>query len=188
MRGFLLFLAVAFPVVLASPTFWWLVQSEVGAAPGAIIEQDGAARATLLGPRSHWPDWAQLPENWTLTPRSSYASAPGHPAQGFGAASFAQPVRPAIAALTQHLTEAGWQVAAMRYRVADPTIPPRPLLVCTLTARRGEGEGERTLMFGFQLEPADAGASIFWIEGPKLASWGTEPAEMPPWTEARAGC
>lgn len=51
-RGFLIFLAIAFPIVLLSPGFWMLVEMEVGALPMTLIHQDGRRQDSMTGPKS----------------------------------------------------------------------------------------------------------------------------------------
>ncbi len=188
MRGFLIFLAFAVPVLLANPVFWWLVQAEVGAAPSVIVESDGVSRHTTIGPRSPWPEWARLPAAGEVTPHAYYAAAPGHPAMGHGEIALSAPSPASIAALARALEAEGWAVTAVRYRVAEPTLPPTPLLVCALTARRGAGADERTMVFGFQLAPLSGAASVAWREGPPLPSWHSTQETLPAWTEPQAGC
>jgi hypothetical protein len=185
MRGFLLFLACAAPVVLASPSFWWLVQSETGAAPGVIVEADGAERQTFIGPRSPWPDWPLLPEGGTLRPGAYYGPAPGHPAQGFGDVSLSNAVRDEIGPLQRALAREGWSVTAVRYRLAEPGA--HWLTLCTITARRATSDGEATVQYGFQLEPAHRSLSVHWIEGPPMPSWPSMET-LPAWSEPQAGC
>ena len=77
MKGFLIFLAFAFPVVLVSPFFWSLVRMEWGAERIGYHYKDGVAQWASLGPRSPWPRWALVPEGMKLTIRASYEPAPG---------------------------------------------------------------------------------------------------------------
>jgi len=55
-----------------------------------------------------------------------------------------------------------------------------------LTARRADREGERSLVYGFQLAPAARSVSLHWVEGAvaELANDG----HLPEWTEPKAGC
>jgi hypothetical protein len=89
MRGFLVFLAVAFPVVLLSPFFWSLVKMEVGAervgyghktADGKMVTQ-----WATLGPKAPWPGWAIVPAGAKLTVRANFEAAPGYDATGTAA-------------------------------------------------------------------------------------------------------
>jgi hypothetical protein len=82
-KGFLIFLAVAFPVVLVSPFFWSLVRMEWGAEPVGYHYKDGVTQWAMLGPKAPWPRWAIVPEGSKLTVRARYQPAPGHPAIGY---------------------------------------------------------------------------------------------------------
>src|SRR4030095_12817717 len=84
MRGFLIFLALAFPVVLLSPFFWSLVRMEVGAERVGYGYHDGVTQWAMLGPKASWPGWAVVPEGATLTVRANFEAAPGHSAMGYG--------------------------------------------------------------------------------------------------------
>jgi hypothetical protein len=75
----------------------------------------------------------------------------------------------------------------MRYRVAEPSLPPRYLTICTLTARRSQANGDQTVMYGFQLDPALDGASVHWREGAPLPSWPRFET-LPAWTEPQPHC
>ncbi|MBY0423490.1 MAG: hypothetical protein K2Q06_14380, partial [Parvularculaceae bacterium] len=83
LRALLILIACAVPVVLMSPSFWPLVNMEFGAQPVGVVHHDGVAQATVLGPRSPWPDWAVTPEVERFRIETYYAPAPGHPALGF---------------------------------------------------------------------------------------------------------
>src|SRR4029450_10926047 len=88
MRGFLIFLAFAFPVVLASPFFWSLVRMEVGAERvGYGHKTPGGGMVTqwaTLGPKAPWPAWAVVPQGARLTVRANFEAAPGYDAVGYG--------------------------------------------------------------------------------------------------------
>src|SRR5262249_5761759 len=87
MRGFLIFLAVAFPVVLASPFFWSLVHMEFGAERVGYVHGKGPGRVTqwaTLGPKAAWPRWALVPAGAKLTVRANFEAAPGFGASGYG--------------------------------------------------------------------------------------------------------
>lgn len=170
MRGFLIFLALATPVVLASPVFWWLVESEVGAAQSTIVEADGAVRNTYLGPRSPWPAWVVTPAGAKRTVRSYYSAAPGHAAAGYAELDYRSDARTELAALTQRLVAEGWTVTTARLDTLDPSLPPQPLTLCTLAAERTDNGG-RTLRYGFQLTPQSRTGRVHWAEGPPLPGW-----------------
>ena len=64
MKGFLIFLAVAFPIVLMSPSFWSLVRMEWGAERIGYVYGKGPTRVTqwaTLGPRRHGRNGRSFP-------------------------------------------------------------------------------------------------------------------------------
>lgn len=187
MRGVLLFIAISVIVLIANPTACWLVQSEVGAAPGVIIEQDGVPISTFSGPKSPWPEWAAAPEGAKLTPASYYADAPGHPSMGWGRATLAEDPADAVPRLTEALAAAGWTVTPFQYRMQEPSLPPKWIAGCSVMARRGKPGAEQTVLYGFVVNPAERGVMIHWRAGPPLPPWQTVDT-LPEWTQPKAGC
>ncbi len=171
LSGFVLFLLCAGAALALNPLFWDLLNMEYGAAHYGVVEANGAARAVVHGPKGPWPDWATAPEAAPVRPVVSYSAAPGHPATGFGDASIEAAPLAAARATKAALQGAGWTVEESRFDGAEPSLPPRPLVLCQLMARRDDPE-PRTLIYSFQIEPAAASARIHWIEGAPPAAWG----------------
>lgn len=161
MRGWLIFLALAAPLVLLNPLFWWLVGTEIGASAVTYVEKDGARRDALLGPHAPWPDWARLPDRYRLIVRSQFASAPGYPASGLGEIEFSTTLRDAVADVQRELTQAGWQVTTVLATTYVPSLPPRPVLTCVLTATQSEPH-VRSITIAF--DQVDRVARIHWLE------------------------
>jgi hypothetical protein len=140
MKRFLIFLAIAFPVVLASPFFWSLVNMEFGAervgyghktADGGMVTQ-----WATLGPKAAWPDWAVVPEGARLTVRANFEAAPGHNAVGYGDIDAANSPKLAASRYEEALRSAGWQVRVGRFDSTSPDIPPRPIHWCIVQGRK----------------------------------------------------
>ena len=163
MRGWLIFLACAAPLVLANPIFWWLVGTELGASAVTYVERDGGQRDALLGPKAPWPDWARMPQRFPLTVKSHIGAAPGHPATGGGDIELPGAAHDAVAELRRELTASGWQVSTVLVTTARPSLPPRQVKTCVLTATQTEPH-VRTIMIAIDEAPASGFASIYWRE------------------------
>ncbi|MDX2233333.1 MAG: hypothetical protein NW200_02430 [Hyphomonadaceae bacterium] len=173
LRGLLILLACAVPVLLASPAFWWLIESETGAAPGGIVEHDGAARATTIGPKSPWPDWAPVPADAELTVRTYYADAPGHAATGSADLALARPAREEVDALKTRLAAEGWSVTTGRFDTTDPA--HTRFSMCTIVARQA-APAERVVTYGIPLTPSkEIGPRMFWSAGAPIGTWTPPP-------------
>jgi hypothetical protein len=170
MKGWVIFMALAAPIVLTSPVFWWLVQFETGAAQGTVVEHDGVARASSMGPRSPWPDWVSAPENAKLTVRTYLGDAPGHPAMGYGDLAFARPPLAELEALSRRPGEDGWSIASVRYDTVEPTLPPRNATVCVVTAQRADPH-PRTIMYSLMLGSSQG--RVHWSSAPPPPGWAT---------------
>lgn len=174
MRGLLIFLAIAAVLTVANPAFWWIIDSHVGAAPASYVEHDGIKRDAAIGPKSPWPEWVPLLPGAELVVESHFAAAPGHAEQGMGQARFAEPVEAAMAQLVERLDADGWTVGRSRFAGTEPSTPPRPLVVCTITAER-TSPAVQSVTFRFQIQPAADSASVFWIMGPAPEILGARP-------------
>jgi hypothetical protein len=162
MRGWLIFLACAAPLMLLNPMFWWLVGTETGASAVAYV-RDGVRQDALLGPKAPWPEWARLPERYPLTVQSSFAAAPGQPATGVGDLEIPRTRREAVAEWRAELTAAGWQVTTVLVTTALPSLPPRQGKMCILTATRTE-PSVRSIMIAIDEVPVGRVARIHWRE------------------------
>lgn len=167
MRGLLIFLLCAAGVAMASPVFWWLVAAHVGAAPTTYIEPSGVAREALLGPKAPWADWVVLPEG-RLTVSSWFGAAPGYAEQGLGDVVMSEKASTALPALKEALDAAGWTIATSRLDTAEPSLPPRPMTLCSVSARM-PGTA-RSATYVFQIAPGAARVRVSWHvgEGPGL--------------------
>lgn len=176
LSGIVILLLCAGAIFLANPSSWRLLNMIYGEARYGLIEADGAARTAVHGRKGPWPAWAMAPEGARVAPVVSYSAAPGHPAQGFGDAPIKAAPIAAMRALKSALEADGWTVAESRLDAAEPTLPPRPLVLCILRARRA-GPAERSLLYSFQLEPPAASARIHWVEGAHPAGWDYPPTD-----------
>ena len=164
MKGFLIFLAVAFPVVLASPFFWSLVRMEWSAERVGYVHESPRGRVTqwaTLGPKAAWPDWALVPEGAQLTVRANFEAAPGHAAIGYGEIGGKSPPRDTVERYEGALRAAGWTVRVGRFDSAYPEIPPRPLHWCIVQASRGA----QVLQTSVDIDEKETVGRIHWTEG-----------------------
>jgi hypothetical protein len=165
MKGFLIFLAIAFPVVLASPFFWSLVNMNFGAQRIGYIHKDAhGGRVTqwaTLGPKAPWPGWALVPAGANLTVRSNFDAAPGYNATGVGDIAAKASPRATAEHYETALRQAGWTVRIGRFDAASPDIPPRPIHRCIVEGRRGS----RVQRMSVDIAEADTVGSLNWTEG-----------------------
>lgn len=175
MRGLLIFLAIAFPIVLASPTFWWLVESEVGAAPVGYGRVDGSVQQALLGPKAPWPEWVSTPEGAKLTVRAWFGPAPSEIESGFGDLSFGGDTQKVIDAYRAKLRSEGWNVEGSFFSAPLPEIPPRQMEACILRATRN-GADTRIIQASFEFKPGPGYGSVHWAMAP-MPTWSTPGSE-----------
>ena len=161
MRGFLLFLALAFPVVLASPFFWSLVNMEFGAERVGYTDQAGVTQWAMLGPKAAWPAWAVVPEGAKLTVRANFEPAPGHPAIGYGDLGGTLPAKQAVQRYEQALRRAGWTVRTGRFDTTSPDIPPQPIHWCIIEGRLGG----RVQQMSVDIVDGPTVGRLHWTEG-----------------------
>lgn len=163
MRGFLIFLAFAFPVALTSPFFWSLVNMEFGAERVGYVQQSGVTQWAWLGPRSPWPVWAPKPEGADFTVRSHFEAAPGMMAMGMGDVDIDKAAPAATADYAAQLVQAGWTVKRYTFDTIAPELPPRPMRWCLVQAQKS------THSLTLRLEGTTANTSngvLHWAEGP----------------------
>ena len=164
MRGFLLLLVLAFPVVIASPVFWSLVAMEFSAAPVGYGQQDGTVQPALLGPKAPWPGWAEVPEYTDLRVRAWFGPGSSAPEMGYGDLKVNAEPRAAAGAYAKRLTDEGWQVETATFRSVLPELPPQPLEWCIVRAVRGGGD-PRVVSASFELKPRAGGGRMHWSKG-----------------------
>jgi hypothetical protein len=163
MRGFLLFLAIAFPVVLASPFFWMLVRMETSVQEVHYGHQDGTVQRAWLGPLAIWPDWAIAPAHGQLRVRSHFEATVTAPASGMADVSVKQAPRTSVDAYVRALESHGWTVETYTQDVALPELPPRRMRMCHVDARRKDPL--RTLLLSVDGDAATTEGSLYWSLG-----------------------
>jgi hypothetical protein len=168
-RGLLIFIAIAFPIALASPTFWWLVQTEVDAAPVGYGRADGSVQQALLGPKAPWPEWVSRPEGAKLNVKAWFGPGATEPESGFGDLVVGGEPRKVIAAYRSKLEAEGWKVDANMFHAALPEIPPRRLDTCVMRAVRSDAD-PRIIQASFELAPDPGNGSIHWAMQP-MPGW-----------------
>jgi hypothetical protein len=168
MRGFLMFLAVACPVVLASPIFWSLVAMSWSASPVTYINHDGTRQEALLGPKAPWPDWAIRPDDAELRVKSWFGPSPRSAANGMGDLTFRGEPRAAAGAYVEKLRREGWVIETGRFEAPLPAKPPRTLVQCRVRAT----QGRHVVQAAFEVAPQPGNGSMFWVDAPAEESWG----------------
>lgn len=171
MKGFLIFLACACPVVLVSPFFWSLVRMEWSAERVGYTYHDGVTQYAMLGPKAPWPKWALVPEGAKLTVRAGYEPAPGHPAIGYGELGGKAGPRETEQRYEAALRDAGWQVKVGRFDASYPEIPPRPLHWCIVQARRGK----QVLQMSVDMDEPETVGRLHWTDGGMAWPTGAKP-------------
>jgi hypothetical protein len=165
MRGFLIFLAIAFPVVLASPFFWSLVNMEFGAERVGYGHKDAQGRIVTqwatLGPKAPWPVWAVVPQGSRLTVRANFEAAPGYAAVGYAEIDGKTPAQVTSQRYEQALRSAGWTVRVGRFDSSTPDIPPKPLHWCIVEGRKGS----RVQQMSVDIDDAQTVGRLHWTEG-----------------------
>jgi hypothetical protein len=165
MRKWLIFLAIAVPVVLASPFFWSLVRMEYGAERAGYGHKTADGRMVTqwatLGPKAAWPDWAVVPDGAKLTVRSNFEAAPGLSAMGQGDISGDASAPRVARNFEERLRRAGWTVRVGRFGATSPDIPPRPIHWCVIHARKGG----RVQMMSVDIDQSRTSGRLHWSEG-----------------------
>jgi hypothetical protein len=161
MRGFLIFLALAFPVVLASPFFWSLVRMEYGAERVGYVHQGGVTQWATLGPKAPWPAWAVVPTGATLTVRAHFEPAPGHSAVGYGDIVAKTSAQVIARRYEDALRATGWTVRVGRFDAMSPGMPPQPIHMCIVEGR----SGARVQRLSVDIDETRTAGSLHWTEG-----------------------
>jgi len=161
MRGFLIFLAIAAPVVLASPFFWSLVNMEYGAERVGYGHENGVTQWATLGPKAPWPRWAVVPEGAKLTVRASFEAAPGHSAMGYGEIAAKESARAVTRRYEDALRRSGWAVRVGRFDATSPDIPPKPIHWCIVEGR----QGGRVQHMAIDIDETRTAGRLHWAEG-----------------------
>jgi hypothetical protein len=180
MKGFLIFLAIAFPVVLASPFFWSLVNMNFGAERIGYVHQTvGGGTVTqwaTLGPKAPWPSWALVPAGAKLTVRSNFEAAPGHNALGMADIYGKTAPRETVQLFQAGLRRGGWAVRVGRIDARSPDIPPQPIHMCVVEGRRGA----QLQRLSVDIDDAQTTGTLWWTVGPAAFPIGAK--DEPCWT------
>jgi hypothetical protein len=161
MKKFLIFLAVAFPVVLASPAFWTLVKMEWSVERVGYGHEGGVTQWAMLGPKAPWPNWAPVPEGAKLTVQSSFEAAPGYDASGYGEIGGDGAPRLFAERYEEKLRADGWTVRVGRFDATYPEIPPRPLHWCFVHGRRGN----QVVLMSVDIDEPKTAGRLHWADG-----------------------
>ena len=171
MRAFLIFLALAFPVVLARPYFWSLVRMETSLERVGYIHQNGVTQWASIGPLAPWPAWAIVPEDATLTVRSHFEPALGMIESGMADISMTGSAADGQTAYAQALESQGWEVQLSYFDGTTPDLPPRRFHQCRVEARKGG----RVLRLLLEQTGASSEGSLYWANGPATSIMGGSP-------------
>jgi hypothetical protein len=161
MRGFLIFVACAGAVMLASPFFWSIVRMETGAERVGYGYADGVTQWAWIGPESPWPEWALQPEGARMRVQSHFEAAPGMAALGLANVDIEAAPQAALDAYAEAARAAGWTVAFFHFDSATPDLPPRPFRMCIAEAR----QGSRMLRLSLERDGRWSRGSLQWIDG-----------------------
>ena len=161
MRGFLIFLACAIPVVLMSPFFWSIVRMETSAERVGYTNAEGVTQWAWLGPQAPWPDWALRPQGARMRVQSHFEAAQGMAALGLANIDIEAAPRAALEAYAQAARAAGWSVEFYTFDSMTPDLPPRPFRMCIAEARKGT----RMLRLALERDGRWSRGSLQWIEG-----------------------
>jgi hypothetical protein len=180
MKGFLIFLAVACPVVLLSPFFWSLVNMNFGAERigyGHKTPHGMVTQWATLGPKAPWPAWALVPDGATLTVRSNFeAAGPGLNATGVGDFGGPGPAQAATERYQAALAQSGWRIRVARFDSLSPDIPPQPIHWCIVEARKGA----QIQRLSIDIDDRKTTGSLWWTVGPANFPIGT--SDKPCWS------
>ena len=161
MRGFLILLACAIPVVLMSPFFWSIVRMETSAERVGYTNAEGVTQWAWLGPEAPWPEWALRPNGARMRVQSHFEAAPGMAAIGLADVDIEAAPRAALEAYAQAARAAGWTVEFFTCESLTPDLPPRPFRMCIAEAR----QGSRLLRLALERDGRWSRGSLQWIEG-----------------------
>jgi hypothetical protein len=174
MRAFLISLAIAVTVLVASPVFWSLVRMSWAAEPVTYVEHDGTVQTATLGPQSYWPDWALRPDGAKINVESHFDAAGSRPAIGVAAVQFTGDQQPVVAQYEADLAARGFAVMRYAMETSTPDLPPRRITYCVV-----EGVHEapvRVIRLSFSVNSDAMPAKLFWMDGPAVAMIGMAPS------------
>lgn len=163
MRAFLITLGLLAAIAVANPIFWSIMRMNFAAEPVVYLEHDGSTTSAFIGPQSPWPDWIVAPGDGRLTVGASFAPTAG-PANGFGDFHLdAAPIE-RLPTLVADLEAAGWRVETSVLDTVYPSMPPRPMKLCTVAATR-TSPSRQTIQYSFDTSPTAREMHAFWTLG-----------------------
>lgn len=174
MKGFLILLAIACLLVLASPFFWSLVNMEMGAEPVGYVQQDGATQWATIGPKSYWPAWALRPDEARIRVESHFSATPTTPATGMASVVFQSDQRLAAQRFEARLAASRFDVTRYALQTWSADIPSRPFVLCVIEGIQ-QAEIPRTIRLSFSAGSDAMPARLSWIEGHAAALAGMQP-------------
>lgn len=161
MRGFLVFLACAVVITLASPFFWSIVRMETGAERVGYGHANGVTQWAWLGPEAPWPDWALVPAGARMRVQSHFEAAPGMAAIGLADITAEGPPQRTLDAYAAAARAAGWTVQFFHFDGSTADLPPRFFRMCIAEAR----QGERMLRLSLEADGRMSRGGLHWTEG-----------------------
>jgi len=174
MKGFLIMLACAAVVALASPFFWSLVRMEWGAEPVGYVQQDGTTQWATIGPKSWWPDWAPQPADTSMKVDSHFNAAGSQPATGVASIAFTGQQRPVAERYEADLRSRGFAVTRFAYQTWSADIPSRPFTLCVIEGVQ-PATPRRTVRLSFSVDSNAMSPKLFWTEGQAIPLNGMKP-------------
>jgi hypothetical protein len=171
-RAFLIYLAIAAPIVLMNPHFWALVGMSTSVTPVTYAEADGSLKPALLGPKAPWPEWAEVPESATLRVSAWFGATPTQAATGYGEIALSSDPRQALARYAKSLEASGWTVEMTEFETVRPDLPPSKVVMCLIDASiRNEGAATRHLRASIDLDTRVHSGRLHWFDGPVANKW-----------------
>jgi hypothetical protein len=164
MKRFLIFLAIAAPIALASPYFWSLVRMAWDAEPVGYVQQDGTVQWATIGPKSFWPDWAPRPEAAAVEVESHFNAAPGLPASGLAAVAFKGKQQAVAEQYEDQLKIRGFEVTRYAYQTWSADIPSRPFILCMIEGVQPTAP-KHTVRLSFAVNSGAMPPKLYWTEG-----------------------
>ena len=161
LRGFLIFLACAIPVVLMSPFFWSIVRMETSAERVGYTQANGVTQWAWIGPEAPCPEWALVPAGARMRVQSHFEAAPDMAAIGLADIAIEGPPQRALNAYAAAARAAGWSVQFFHFDGSTADLPPRFFRMCIAEAR----QGERTIQLSLEGDGRVSRGRLHWTEG-----------------------
>ena len=158
-----IFLGATAMLVVANPFFWSIMRMNFAAEPVVYIEQDGTTTGAVLGPKAPWPDWVTAPPGGRLTVQSYFAGADAL-ATGVGAFAFSDAPLDRLDGFLAALDADGWRVETAQLETVEPSLPPRPMTLCSIVASR-DAPDARYILYSFEIDARARTMDVFWSSG-----------------------